>query len=66
MKKPTRKQIEKAANAIRLLVPTNCRLNELGVVGWTAKGVAEIEWPTSFTKEERAVIRKIAKTALGG
>ncbi len=62
-----RRQIEKVAGAIKLLIPlsgSNCRLNEHGVVGWTAKGIDVIEWPRSFTKEERQVIRLIAKTAI--
>jgi hypothetical protein len=31
---------------------------------WTDKGVREVKWPKDFTKEERKLIRAIAKVAL--
>jgi hypothetical protein len=58
MNKPERKKIERAAHAIRFLVP----LDECGK--WTEKGLQEVKFPRDFTPSERKMIRLIARTVL--
>ena len=64
--KPTRKQIERAANLIRFTVPLNgnIELNHTHLSGWTPKGLREIKWPSGFSPAERKLIRTIAKQVI--
>lgn len=60
------RKIEKAAEAIKFLVPLNGHDPNCGKeIGWTEKGLQTVKWPRDFTKQERKLIRTIAKTALG-
>ncbi len=58
MKQPTKAQIERAANAIKFMVPLN------GYCGWTEKGLRQTKWPKHFAASERKIIRRIARTIL--
>lgn len=58
MKKPTRKQIEKAAAAVIKIVTPH------GSEGWNPAWISKAKWPKDFYVSERAFARKIAKAAL--
>ena len=57
---PSRAQIERAAKAIKFLVPVDGSLS----MGWTEKGLREVKWPRDFSPAERKMIRNIARVAL--
>jgi len=67
MRRATKKRIERVADAIKFLVPLDGgphTVNGNALSAWTPKGLAEVKWPKSFGKNERKIIRAIAKTAI--
>lgn len=69
MKRPTRQQIERAANAIKFMVPLYCDKIDIkgdALASWTTKGLTDVKWPKSFGPNERKLIRLIARTILSG
>lgn len=62
----TKKRIEAAAKAIRFLVPLDggCEMRKGNHASWTPKGLAEVRWPKHFGKQERKLIRAIARAVL--
>jgi hypothetical protein len=62
----SKSQVERAANAIKFLVPLNGHdPNATGLQGnWTAHGVAVMKWPKNFTANERKLLRKIVRTVI--
>lgn len=65
---PTKRQIEKAANAIKFLVPINSggtlKIKNDALTEWTPKGLKGVKWPKGFSAIERKLLRLIAKKAL--
>ena len=62
----SRRQIERAANAIKFLVPLDgsVETQARALKTWTPKGLNEMRWPRDYGPEERRLIRLIAKTVL--
>ena len=64
--RPTRSEVEAAANAIKFLVPIEGESKMRGGnwANWTDKGLAVTRWPRDFSADERKLIRAIARKVL--
>jgi hypothetical protein len=65
--KPAKKDVERVANAIKFMVPLcggDAVLHGDHVGNWTIKGLLTVKWPKNFSRDERKVIRLIARTAI--
>lgn len=62
---PSRKQVEKAAKAIRFMIDLSWIPPRTPTGYWTEKGLREVKWPRDFSLQERRQIRAIARAALG-
>ena len=67
--RPTKAQIERAADAIKFLIPLDrvgpsTSVKNVALSNWTPKGLATVKWPEDFSASERRVIRAIARIAL--
>lgn len=61
-----RKKIERAADAIKFLVPLDGSVatQERALTTWTQKGLDEMKWPKDYGSQEQKLIRLIVKTVL--
>jgi hypothetical protein len=62
--KPTKKQINKAVKKIMFLVDLSHAHNWPNPYNWTEKGYNTTKWPKDFSKDERKMLREIAKRVL--